>query len=186
MALPDTCKGLWTFLFWTMCMNTNTSLTNLFIFLFLIIGAGCAGNFDYRNMTIDPQERDLGYLTSKNGHVILPFILGGYTQGPKSLVYSAPLVSWYVNSKQHKGFALLAPFLVYNIDTIYYASDNRMAGYKHVNFWLLGLFGTTRTLTGVHRQEEIERSRYWFFPLFMGGEDEGGSYFNLFMIIPIL
>jgi hypothetical protein len=147
---------------------------------------GCRTTPDYRNMRIDPMEKELGYLTAENGHNVLPFILGGYTKGPKSLVYSVPLLSWYVNSKQHKGFAFLAPFIVYDIDFIYYASDNRMAGYKNVNFWFLGLIGSTRSLTGVHpRGEEVERSSYWFFPLFMGGTDEEGPYFKLLMLIPI-
>ena len=148
--------------------------------------SGCRVTPDYRGMTIDPIEKELGYLTAENGHNILPFILGGYTKGPKSLLYSVPFLSWYVNSKQHKGFAFLAPFIVYDIDFIYYASDNRMAGYKNVTFWFLGLLGSTHSLTGVHpRGEEVERSCYWFFPLFMGGEDEEGSYFKLFMFIPI-
>lgn len=138
-------------------------------------------------MRIDPMEKQMGYLTAENGHTFMPFILGGYTKGPKSLVYSVPFLSWYVNSKQHKGLALLAPFLFYDIDTIYYASDNRMAGYKNVTFWLCGLVGSTHTLTGVHpRGEEVERSAWWLFPLFMGGRDEQGSYFRLFMVLPVL
>jgi hypothetical protein len=146
---------------------------------------GCRSDLDYRNMRIDPVEREMGYLSPENGHSFLPFILGGYTKGPKSIVYSVPLLAWYVNSKQHKGFAFLAPFLVYDIDTIYYASDNRMAGYRNVTFWFLGLFGSTHSLTGVHRGEEVRRSSYWLFPLFAGGEDEEGSFFNLFMFIPL-
>ena len=141
---------------------------------------------DYRNMRIDPVEKQMGYLTPENGHTFMPFILGGYTKGPKSLVYSVPLLSWYVNSKQHKGLALLTPLLFYDIDTIYYASDNRMAGFKNVTFLFLGIVGSTYSLTGVHpRGEEVERSAWWFFPLFLGGRDENGSYFRLFMIIPI-
>ena len=130
-------------------------------------------------------ERELGYLSAENGHYLLPFILGGYTKGPKSLVYSAPLLSWYVNSNQHKGFAFMAPFIVYDIDTIYYASDNRMAGYSNLTYWFLGILGSTQSLTGVQRGEEVEQSSYWFFPLFKGGVDEEGSYFDLLMVIPI-
>ncbi len=148
--------------------------------------AGCRGTHDYRGMQIDPVEKEMGYLTSENGSAFLPFILGGYTTGPKSLVYSVPLLSWYVNSNQHKGYAFIAPFIYYDIDSIYYASDNRMAGYKNVTFLFLGLIGSTHSLTGVHpRGEEVERTSYWLFPLFMGGEDEEGSYFNLLMILPI-
>jgi hypothetical protein len=151
----------------------------------LILLAGCRGTPDYRQLRIDPIEREIGYISEENEHSFLPFILGGYTRGPKSLLYSVPLLSWYVNSKQHKGFAALAPFLVYDIDTIYYASDNRMAGYRNVNFWFLGLLGSTFTLQGVHRGEEVERSTYWLFPLFSGGRNEEGSYFNLFFFIPL-
>jgi len=153
--------------------------------LFLTLLQGCVSEMDYRNMTIDPAEVDMGYLSSENGHRILPFILGGYTRGPKSLLYSAPLLSWYVNSKQHKGFAFLAPFIVYDIDTIHYWSDNRMAGYSNLSFWFLGLIGSTKSLTGVRYGEEVLRSSYWFLPFFIGGEDEEGSYFNLFMFIPL-
>jgi hypothetical protein len=156
---------------------------------FLILGSflqiGCRSTPDYRHLKIDPLEREIGYLSKENAHSFLPFILGGYTRGPKSLLYSVPLLSWYVNSKQHKGFAVLAPFLVYNIDSIEYASDNRMAGYRNVHFWFLGLFGSSYTLEGVHRGEETERSTYWFFPLFLGGKDEEGNYFRLFWIIPL-
>jgi hypothetical protein len=74
---------------------------------------------------------------------------------------------------------------VYDIDSIYYASDNRMAGYRNVTFWFLGLIGSTHSITGVHRGEEVQRSRYWLFPLFMGGEDEEGPFFNLLMFIPL-
>jgi hypothetical protein len=152
--------------------------------LFSTVSYGCSIP-DYHDLRIDPVEREMGYLSSENEHEIIPWILGGGTKGPKSLVYSVPLLSWYVNSKQHKGYAILAPFLVYNIDTIHYASDNRAAGYKNVRFLFLGLLGTTETLSGMHRGEEVKRSSYWLFPLFLGGEDEEGSYFNLFMIIPL-
>jgi hypothetical protein len=146
---------------------------------------GCRTTPDYRDLKIDPVERDMGYLSAENAHSFLPFILGGYTRGPKSLIYSVPLLSWYVNSKQHKGYAFLAPFLVYDIDTIQYASDNYMDGYHNLNFWFLGLLGSTHTLTGVHRGEEVESSCYWFFPLFVGGTDEDGPFFDLFMFIPL-
>lgn len=156
-----------------------------FLLLLIIIGSyGCATP-DYSDLRIDPMERELGYLSSENGHSFLFWILGGYTTGPKSLVYSVPLLSWYVNSKQHKGYAFIAPIVAYNIDSIYYASDNRVAGYKSVDFWLLGLIGATESMTGMHRGEEVERSSYWLFPLFLGGEDEDGSYFNLLMFIPL-
>jgi len=146
---------------------------------------GCRSTPDYRDLRIDPVERDLGYLSRENSHAFLPFILGGYTRGPKSLLYSVPMLSWYVNSKQHKGFALLAPFLVYDVDTIYYASDNYMDGFRSLNFWFLGLFGSTHSLTGFHRGEEVERSSYWIFPLFHGGRNEEGTFFNLFMFLPV-
>lgn len=161
-------------------------LTLFCLVAMLIATSGCRSTPDYRSLKIDPIECDMGYLSDENAHSFLPFILGGYTRGPKSLLYSVPFMSWYVNSKQHKGFAFLAPFIVYDIDTIYYASDNRMAGYRNVNFWFLGLFGSTRSLTGVHRDEEVERSFYWFFPLFSGGRNEDGNFFNLFWFIPLV
>lgn len=166
-------------------MNLIRGLPYLAVLIFLAASFGCRGTADYRNMRIDPAEVDMGYLSSENDHHILPFILGGYTKGPKSLVYSVPLLSWYVNSKEHKGFAFLAPFIVYDIDTISYWSDNRVAGWSSLTFWFLGLFGSTYSVTGIHRGEEIKRSSYWFFPLFMGGEDENGAYFRLFMLIPL-
>ncbi len=159
--------------------------TAFFLLLATLLFSGCQNHLDYRGMEIDPTERHLGYLSAENGHCLLPFILGGYTKGPKSIVYSAPFMSWYVNSKQHKGFAFIAPFIVYDIDTIYYASDNRMAGYRNLTFWILGLFGRTYQLTGVHREKEVEHCTYWFFPLFRGGENENGRYFDLFMFIPL-
>ncbi|MFH1999547.1 MAG: hypothetical protein ABIK28_07700 [Planctomycetota bacterium] len=171
-----------------MSMQTKPSSLLLFLLCSMVVSSlltGCRSTPDYRGLRIDPIECDMGYLSAENAHSFLPFIMGGYTRGPKSLLYSLPFLSWYVNSKQHKGFAFIAPFIVYDIDTIYYASDNRMAGYRNVNFWFLGLFGSTHSLTGVHKDEEVERSFYWFFPLFSGGKDEEGSFFNLFMFIPL-
>ena len=166
--------------------DRKKSMNRCILLLFFLITSlyGCSTP-DYRDLRIDPMEREMGYLSSENEHRFLPWILGGYTKGPKSLVYSVPLLSWYVNSKQHKGYAFISPIVAYNIDSIQYASDNRMAGYKSVNFWLLGLIGYIESLQGVHRGEEVRRSFYWLFPLFSGGEDEDGAYFNLLMFIPV-
>ena len=93
-------------------MERNLIFNSILLLVPLFLLLSCRSDLDYRNMKIDPVEREMGYLSSQNGHRVLPFVLGGYTKGPKSLVYSVPLLSWYVNSKQHKGFAFLAPFML--------------------------------------------------------------------------